>query len=83
MKIFDAMVFKREIGTSCSLDVKMLDTVKDGIVLTFEQSAVNSTSLVYIKDFVTQHNLSLLLDSDCYFISTNALKPSALSVWEN
>jgi hypothetical protein len=83
MKIFQAMVFKREIGTSCSLDVKMLDTVKDGVVLTFDQSAVNNNDLVYIKDFVTQHNLSLLLDSECYFISTNVLKPSSLSVWEN
>ncbi|TFH23075.1 hypothetical protein E4G67_03585, partial [Candidatus Bathyarchaeota archaeon] len=64
MKIFQAMVFKREIGTSCNLDVKMLDTVKDGVVLTFDQSAVNSNNLVYIKDFVTQHNLSLLLDSE-------------------
>ena len=83
MKIFEAMVFKREIGASCSLDVKMLDTLKDGIVLTFEQSAVNHDALLYIKDFVSQHNLSLLLDSDCYFISTNLLKPSSLSVWEN
>ncbi len=83
MKIFEAMVFKREIGASSSLDVKMLDTLKDGIVLTFEQSAVNSNDLVYIKDFVSQHNLSLLLDSECYFISTQALKPSSLSVWEN
>jgi hypothetical protein len=83
LKIFEAMVFKREIGTSCSLNVKMLDTLKDGIVLTFEQSAVNNNDLVYIKDFVNQHNLSLLLDSECYFISTNVLKPSSLSVWEN
>jgi hypothetical protein len=83
MKIFEAMVLKREIGTSCSLDVKMLDTVNDGIVLIFDQSAVGSHDLVYIKDFVTQHNLSLLLDSECYFISTNVLKPSSLSVWEN
>jgi len=83
MKIFEAMVFKREIGSSSSLDVKMLDTVKDGIVLTFEQSAVNNDDLIYIRDFVTQHNLSLLLDSDCYFISTQALQPSILSVWEN
>ena len=83
MKIFEAMVFKREIGSSSSLDVKMLDTVKDGIVLTFEQSAVNSDDLIYIRDFVSQHNLSLLLDSDCYFISTQALQPSILSVWEN
>ena len=83
MKIFQAMVFKREIGTSCSLDVKMLDTVKDGVVLTFDQSAVKSNDLIFIKDFVTLHNLSLLLDSECYFISTNELKPSSLSVWEN
>jgi len=76
-------VFKREIGSSSSLDVKMLDTGKDGIVLTFEQSAVNSDDLIYIKDFVSQHNLSLLLDSDCYFISTQTLQPSNLSVWEN
>ena len=83
MKIFEAMVFKREIGASCSLDVKMLDTLKDGIVLTIEQSVVNSDDLVFIKDFVSQHNLSLLLDSECYFISTQVLKPSSLSVWEN
>ena len=83
MKIFEAMVFKREIGSSSSLDVKMLDAGKDGIVLTFEQSTVNNADLVYIKDFVSQHNLSLLLDSDCYFISTQTLQPSMLSVWEN
>ncbi len=83
MKIFEAMVFKREIGANCSLDVKMLDTLKDGIVLTIEQDLVNGSNLLFIKDFVSQHNLSLLLDSECYFISTNALKPSSLSVWEN
>jgi hypothetical protein len=77
------MVFKREIGTSCSLVVKMLDTLKDGIVLTIEQNLVNSNNLALITDFVNQHKLSLLLDSECYFISTNALKPSILSVWEN
>jgi hypothetical protein len=83
MKIFEAMVFKREIGASCSLDVKMLDTPKDGIVLTIEQNLVNSSNLAFITEFVTQHKLSLLLDSECYFISTLALKPSCLSVWEN
>ena len=83
MKIFQAMVFKKKIGASCSFDVKMLDTVKDGVVLTFDQNAVKENDLIYIKDFVTQNNLSLLLDSECYFISTNELKPSSLSVWEN
>ena len=83
MKIFEAMVFKREIGSSCSLDVKMLDTLKDGIVLTIEQELVDSSNLAFITDFVNQHKLSLLLDSERYFISTNQLKPSRLSVWEN
>jgi hypothetical protein len=77
------MVFKREIGAGSSLNVKMLETYKDGLVLTFEQNAVNSDDLEFIKKFVSQHNLSLLLDSESYFISTNVLKPSNLTVWEN
>ena len=76
-------MFKREIGSGCSLDVKMLDTLKDGIVLTIEQELVDSSNLAFITDFVNQHKLSLLLDSERYFISTNQLKPSRLSVWEN
>jgi hypothetical protein len=83
LKIFEAMVFKRKIAASSSLDIKMLDTLKDGIVLTFEQNDVNNDDLVYIKDFVSQNNLSLLHDSECYFISSNILKPSSLSAWEN
>ena len=51
MKIFEAMVFKREIGASCSLNVKMLDTLKDGIVLSIEQNLVNVAHLDYIKRF--------------------------------
>ena len=77
------MVFKREIGAGSSLNIKMLETYKDGLVLTFEQNAVNSDDLEFIKKFVSQHNLSLLLDSESYFISTNVLKPSNLTVWEN
>ena len=83
LKIFEAMVFKREIGTSCSLDVKMLDTLNDGFILSIEKNLVNSNDLVYIKGFVNQHKLSLLLDSECYFISTNALAASIQSVWES
>jgi hypothetical protein len=81
--MFEAMVFKREIGAGSGLDVKMLETYKDGLVLTFEQNAVNIDNLEFIKKFVSQHNLSLLLDSESYFISTNVLKPSNLTVWEN
>ena len=81
LKIFEAMVFKREIGASCSLDVKMLDTTNDGIVLSIEQNLIDSNDLLFIKDFVSQHNLSLLLDSERYFISTSALTPYSQPVW--
>jgi hypothetical protein len=83
LKIFDAMLFKREIGSSCSIAVKMLDTLNDGIVLSIEQDLVNSNSLVFITDFVNQHNLSLLLDSERYFISTNTLAPSSQYGWDS
>ena len=83
MKIFDAMVFKREIGTSCSIDVKMLDTLKDGFVLSIDQNLVNRNGLVFITNFVNQHKLSLLLESERYFISTNTLTPSSQYEWES
>ena len=77
------MLFKREIGSSCSIAVEMLDTLKDGIVLSIEQSSVNSDNLEFITNFVNQHNLSLLLDSERYFISSNALAPSSQYGWES
>jgi len=76
------MVFKREIGSSISLDVKMLDTVNDGFVLSIDQNLVNNNDLSFITDFVNQHKLSLLLESERYFISTNALTPSSQYFWE-
>lgn len=83
MKIFDAMVFKREIGTSCSLDVKMLDTSNEGIILSIEQNAVKDEDLEFLTNFVNQHKLSLLLDSERYFISTSTLAPGSQSGWES
>ena len=77
------MVFKREIGTSCSVDVKILDTLNDGIVLSIEENLVNGNDLVFLTDFVSQHKLSLLLEHERYFISTHALTPSGLYVWES
>jgi hypothetical protein len=83
LKTFEAMVFKREIGSICSLDVKMLDTINDGFVLSIDQNLVNRNNLSFITDFVNQHKLSLLLDSERYFISTNALAPSSQYFWES
>ncbi len=77
------MIFKRAIVASCSLNVKMLDIINDGIVLSIDQNLVNSNELLFITDFVNQNKLSLLLDSERYFISTNALTPSSQSTWES
>jgi len=82
LKTFEAMLFKREIGSSCSLDVKMLDTINDGFALSIDQNLVKSNNLSFITDFVNQHKLSLLLDDERYFISTNALTPSSQYFWE-
>jgi hypothetical protein len=81
MKISEAMVYKRTIGANCSIDIKMLDTLNDGIVLTIEQNSVNPDALLFITDFVNQHKLSLLLESERYFISTNILSPNQ-SIWD-
>jgi len=59
----------------------MLDTLSDGIVLTIEQNSVNPDALMFITDFVNRHNLSLLLESERYFISTKTLSPNQ-SVWD-
>jgi hypothetical protein len=81
MKISEAMGLKRTIGANCSIDIKMLDTLSDGIVLTIEQNSVNPDALMFITDFVNRHNLSLLLESERYFISTKTLSPNK-SVWD-
>ena len=77
------MVFKREIGSGCSLDVKMLDTINDGIILSIDQNLVDRNNLVFITAFVSQHKLNLLLDSERYFISSNTLSAYPQSNWES
>ena len=76
LRIFDAMVFKREIGNGCSVDVNIIDTLNDGLILSIKENSVNKTVLEFITDFVNQHKLNLLLDNERYFISTKALIPS-------
>ena len=76
LRIFDAMVFKREIGTGCSVDVKIIDTLNDGLILSITENSVNENILEFITDFVNQHKLNLLLDNERYFISTKTLIPS-------
>jgi hypothetical protein len=76
LKMYDAMVLKREIGTSCNLDAKILETLKDGFVLRIMENMVNENSLEVITDFVNKHELNMLFDDGVYFISNQILAPS-------
>jgi hypothetical protein len=76
LKMYDAMVLKREIGTSCKIDVKILETLKDGFVLRILENMMNESSLEAITDFVNKHELNMLFDNGVYFISNQILDPS-------
>ena len=73
--MFDAMILKREIVTTCSIDVKILETLKDGLVLMVE-NIVNQNSIELITDLVNKHQLYMLVDNGLYFISEETLAPS-------
>jgi hypothetical protein len=72
--MFDAMILKREIVRNYNIDVKILETFKDGLVLRIE-NMVNRASLALITDFVSKNQLNMLLDNDVYFISKEILAP--------
>ena len=72
--MFDAMILKREIVKNCNIDVKILETFKDGLVLRIE-NRVNRTSLELLTDFANQHQLNILLQNEVYFISNEILEP--------
>jgi hypothetical protein len=75
LRIFEAMILKREIEKDCKLDVQILDTLNDGLILRFMENIVNSKSLEDIRDFVERNNLNMLLDNGVYFISEQSLAP--------
>ena len=72
--MFDAMILKREIVRNCNIEVKIIETLKDGLVLRIE-NVVNRISLGLITDFVNKHQLNMLLENDVYFISNENLAP--------
>ena len=75
LNVFDAMILKREMQTNCSLDVKILDTSKNGLILRIMENIVDRISLELIRDFVNRHKLNILLDNGVYFISKESLSP--------
>jgi hypothetical protein len=74
MKMFDAMILKREIVRSCNIDVEILETLKEGFFLRFENITSKNT-LALIADLVRKHELNMLLDNGVYFISKDILSP--------
>jgi len=75
LKMFDAMIFKRKIGTTCNVEVSIIDTLSDGLVLSIDENSVNNDSLAFITDLVNNNKLNLLLENERYFISTQMLTP--------
>jgi hypothetical protein len=76
LRMFDAMILKREMGKSCNVDVKILETIRDGLVLRVTENIINNTSLALITDFVKKHKLNILFDNGVYFISNQTIAPS-------
>jgi hypothetical protein len=77
LKISEAMSFKSEIRKTCNLDVKMIETSNDGLILTVSKRLVNADSLQYITSFVNDHKLNLMSEFGFYYISTGILAPAS------
>ena len=75
MKLFDAMILKREMRRNCSVDAKILDTPKDGLVLRIMEKTVDKKAFELLSGFVNKHKLNILLDNGVYFISKKNLRP--------
>jgi len=71
----EAMKFKREIQTTCGIDVKMLDFAKGGLVLYVERKTLDVSAYKLLADFSAENDLSLQLDIGNFIISTHALPP--------
>ena len=73
LNISEAMKFKREIQTTCGIDVKMLDTAEDGVILYVERDTLNVVLYKLLADFAAQKKLNLQLEVGNFIISTNPL----------
>jgi hypothetical protein len=73
MNMSEAMKFKIKIKTDCGIDIKMLDTAEDGIVLYVERNTLDAASLKLLADFAAENQLNMQLGSGNFIISTHAL----------
>ena len=77
LNISEAMKFKREIGTICGIDVKMLDIAEAGLVLYVERKTLNADLYKLLANFAAENELSLQLDIGNFIISKHALTTQA------
>jgi hypothetical protein len=75
LNISEAMRFKRQIKTVCTIDVNMLDTAEDGLVLCVERKTIDISAYKLLADFAAKNELSLQLDIGNFIISKHALAP--------
>jgi hypothetical protein len=75
MNISEAMKNKIKIQASCGIDLKMLDTYEEGLVLYIERKEIDIGAYKLLADYTTQNDLSLQLDIGNFIVSKNALPP--------
>jgi hypothetical protein len=73
LNISEAMKFKKEINSTCGIEMNMLDTKEDGLVLWVERKTLDTRSYKTLADYATQKELSLLLEAGNLIISTHPL----------
>ena len=75
MNISEAMKLKTKIHESCGINLKMLDTSEDGLVLYIERKAIDVSVYKLLADYTAQNELILQLDIGNFIVSKNALPP--------
>ncbi len=73
MNISEAMRFKKDIKSTYDIEMNMLDTKEDGLVLWVERKTLDASSYKVLADYATQKELSLLLEAGNFIISTHPL----------
>jgi hypothetical protein len=73
MNMFEAMKYKTKIQSSYGIDVKMLDTSEDGLVLYVERKTLDTDAYKRLADFASDHELNLQLDIGTFIISKKIL----------
>jgi hypothetical protein len=75
MNISEAMKLKTKIHESCGIDLKMLDTSEEGLVLYIERKTIDVSAYKLLADYTAQNELILQLDIGNFIVSKNALPP--------